>query len=305
MQTLLQDLRFAFRQILRNPGFSLTAVLSLTLGIGATVAVYSILYDAVLHPWPYAGIERICDVWTTDNAGHDRTWRLTGPQIHQLRQTHAVEDIAAFDFSSQTVTGSDLPDDVNALMMTGSAFQFLGLSPLLGRYIVPSDVPDGQDPQPVAVLSYKFWQRHYRGDPAVVGKTIQLTHKPYAILGVMPPRFTWMDGDVYLPLKLESDQAHQYATKIKLKPGISMAAAADEFRPLYQEFDRQTPNIFPKQFKISVRGVAETYTRDLKKTMVLLFAPSRCCSSLVAAMSRFSSWRGARRDSTSLPSARP
>jgi putative ABC transport system permease protein len=190
-------------------------------------------------------------------------------------------------------------------MMTGSAFQFLGLSPLLGRYIVPSDAPDGQDPQPVTVLSYKFWQRHYRGDPAVVGKTIQLTHKTYAILGVMPPRFTWMDGDVYLPLKLESDQTHRYGTKIKLKPGISMAAAEGEFRPLYQEFDRQTPNIFPKQFKISVRGLAETYTRDLKKTMVLLLGPSRCCSSLVAAMSRFCSWRGARRDSTSLPSARP
>ena len=72
MQILLQDLRFAFRQIVRNPGFSLTSILSLTLGIGATVAVYSILYDAVLHPWPYAGIERICDVWITDNAGRDR-----------------------------------------------------------------------------------------------------------------------------------------------------------------------------------------------------------------------------------------
>ncbi|HZD47371.1 MAG TPA: ABC transporter permease, partial [Silvibacterium sp.] len=271
MQILLQDLRFAFRQILRNPTFSLTAVLSLTLGIGATVAVYSILYDAVLHPWPYAGIDRICDVWITDNAGHDRVWGLTGPQIRQLRQAHAVEDIAVFSFTSETVTGGDVPDDVNAIRVTGSDFQFLGLPPLLGRYIVPSDAPDGQDPQPMAVLSYKFWQRHYRGDPAVVGKTIQLTHKTYTILGVMPTRFTWGGGDVYLAMKLESDQTHRYEAKIKLRPGISMAAAEGEFRPLYQEFDRQTPNVFPKQFKISVRRLAETYTRDLKKTMYLLF----------------------------------
>jgi predicted permease len=271
MPILLQDLRFAVRQIFRNPGFFLTAVLSLTLGIGATVAVYSILYDAVLHPWPYAGIDRICDVWMTDNAGREDVWGLTGPQIRQLRQTHAVEDIAGFSFTSQTITGGDVPEDVNAIEMTGDAFQFLGLTPLSGRYIVPSDAPEGQDPQPEAVLSYKFWQRHYRGDPAVVGKTIQLTHKTYAILGVMPPRFTWMDGDVYLPLKLESDQTHRYVTKIKLKPGISTAAAEGEFRPLYQEFDRQTPNYFPKQFKISVRGLAETYTRDLKNTMFLLF----------------------------------
>jgi predicted permease len=271
MQILLQDLRFALRQIVRNPGFSLTSILSLTLGIGATVAVYSILYDAVLHPWPYAGIERICDVWITDNAGHEGPWGLTGPQIRQLRQTHAVEDVVASNYTNQTVTGSDVPDGVTVIEMTGSHFQFLGLSPLLGRYFDLADAPDGKDPQPIAVLSYKFWQRHYRGDPSVVGKTIQLDHKSYTIIGVMPVRFTWRDGEVYIPLNMGSDQLHQYSPQIKLKPGITMAAAADEFRPLYQQFDKQTPNIFPKQYKISVRGLADTYTRDLKKTMYLLF----------------------------------
>ena len=126
MQVVLQDLRFAFRQIIRNPAFSLTAILSLTLGIGATVAVYSILYDAVLHPWPYAGIERICDVWLSDNAGHEGTWNLTGPQIRQLRQTHAVEDVVVSNYTNQTVTGSDVPDDVVVDEMSGSHFQFLG-----------------------------------------------------------------------------------------------------------------------------------------------------------------------------------
>jgi len=271
MQTLLQDLRFALRQLVRNPGFSITSILSLTLGIGATVAVYSILYDAVLNPWPYAGIERICDVWLTDNSGREGTWGLTGPQIRQLRQTHAVEDVVASNYTSQTVTGSDVPDGATVVEMTGSHFQFLGLSPLLGRYFIPADAPDGKDPQPVAVLGYKFWQRHYHGDPSVVGRTIQLNHKSYTILGVMPVRFTWRDGEVYTPLKMASDQLHRYSPEIKLKPGVTMAAAAAEFRPLYQQFDHQTPNIFPKQYKISVRSLADTYTRDLKKTMYLLF----------------------------------
>ena len=136
---------------------------------------------------------------------------------------------------------------------------------------MPADAPDGQDPQPVAVLSYKFWQRHYRGDPTIVGKTIQLNHKTYAILGVMPVRFTWRDGDVYVPLKMESDQTHRYSPEFKVRPGVTFDAAADEFLPLFQQFDKQTPNLFPKQFKISVRGLADTYTRDLKKTMYLLF----------------------------------
>src|SRR5579862_9575350 len=225
MQILLQDLRFALRQIFRNPGFSFTAILSLTLGIGATVAVYSILYDAVLHPWPYAGIERIVDVWITDNNGRGGTWGLTGAQIRELRQTHSVEDVVASDYSEQTVTGSDVPDNVVVDAMTGTHFQFLGMTPILGRYIMPSDAPDGQDPQPVAVLGYKFWQRHYRGDPAVLGRTIQLDHKTYSIIGVMPLRFTWRDGDVYIPLKLASDQVHRYGMQIKVKQGISFDTA--------------------------------------------------------------------------------
>lgn len=242
MQVLLQDLRFAFRQIFRNPGFSLTAVLSLTLGIGATVAVYSILYDAVLHPWPYAGMDRICEIWITSPAGREGTWGLTGPQIRQVRQTRAVEDVVGVDGWNLTVTGNDVPDDVQAVMLTGTGFQFLGMPALLGRYLLPADAPDGYDPQPVAVLSYKFWQRHYRGDPAVVGKTIQLTNKSYVILGVMPPRFTWRDGDVYLPLNMASDHAHGYEALLKLKPGVSASSAEAEFRPLYQEFDRERPN---------------------------------------------------------------
>ncbi len=272
MRILLQDLRYALRQIVRNPGFSLTAVLSLTLGIGATVAVYSILYDAVLHPWPYAGMDRICQVWQIDSAGREGMWGLTGPQIRQLRQAHAVEDVVGVDGWNLTVTGSDVPDDVQAVMLTGTGFQFLGMPALLGRYFVPADAPDGQDPQPVAVLSYKFWQRHYHGDPAIVGRTIQLTHKSYTVIGVMPPRFTWMDGEVYLPLKMASDQTQGYGFMFKLKPGVTTVQAESELAPLYQEFDHERPNWFPRKFKISVRRLATSYVRELGKTMYLLLA---------------------------------
>lgn len=271
MQTLLQDLRFALRQIVRNPGFSLTAVLSLTLGIGATVAVYSVLYDAVLHPWPYAGMDRMCQIWLTDKAGHEGTWGLTGPQIRQIGQTQAAESVVGIDGWNLTVTGGDVPEDVSAVMLTGNAFQFFGLPALLGRSFSPSDAPDGKDPQPVAVLSYKFWQRHYRGDPAIVGKTIQLTHKTYVVLGVMGQRFTWGDADIYLPLNMASDQSHEYGLLMKLKPGVSTASADGEFQPLYTQFDREKPNYFPKNFRVSVRGLAESYVRDLRKTMYLLF----------------------------------
>jgi len=271
MHILLQDLRFAFRQILRNLGFSLTAVLSLALGIGATVAVYSILYDAVLHPWPYAGMERMCQVWLPNQGGQEQVWGLAGPYIRQLRRTQAAEDVIGVDHSPLIVTGSDVPEDVRAVMFTGTGFQFFGMPAMLGRYFGPADAPDGQDPQPVAVLSYQFWLRYYRSDPSVVGKIIQLKHKSYTILGVMPPRFVWQNGDVYLPLNLVSDPRSGYDFILKLKPGVSTAAAETEFQTLYQQFNHETPNVFPKQFKISVRRVVDTDAGSLGKTIYLLF----------------------------------
>ena len=271
MQTLLQDLRFAGRQIVRSPGFAVTAILSLTLGIGATVAVYSILYDAVLHPWPYAGISRMVQIWISDSAGHEGFWSLTGPEIRQLRKTHAVQSIVGLDTESLMVTGSDIPDNVSAVYLTGNGFQFLGMPALLGRYFLPSDAPDGQDPRPVVVLGWKFWQRHYGGNPDIVGKTVQLSHKDYEVIGVMPPRFTWMDGDVYLPLKMQSGQAPRYGTILKLKPEVSLTAADAEIGALYRQFDKEQPNFFPKNFRVSVRLLAYTYTHRLKGTMFLLF----------------------------------
>ena len=142
---------------------------------------------------------------------------------------------------------------------------------MLGRNFLPSDAPDGQEPQPVVVLSHKFWQRHFNGDPSVVGKPIQLVHKTYTILGVLPPRFTWADGDVYLPLNLSTAQTITYGTFIKLKPGITPAAAAAELVPLFQQFAKQTPNHFPKQYKLEVRNISYFYRNQLGETLALLF----------------------------------
>src|ERR1700691_5457849 len=205
MHTFLQDLRYAFRQFGNHSGFALTAILSLALGIGATVSVFSIVYAVLMNPWPYAGADRIGTISLLDKAGTEDDWSgLTGPQIRQLRQAHSLEDVVGIYGWSLTVTGRDVPEDVQAIYMTGTGLQFLGVPAMLGRNFLPSDAPDGQEPQSVLVLSNKFWRRHFNGDPSVVGKSIQLLRKTYSILGVLPQRFTWMDGDVYLPLKVPS-----------------------------------------------------------------------------------------------------
>jgi putative ABC transport system permease protein len=160
---------------------------------------------------------------------------------------------------------------MRGIYLTGSALQFLGLPAMLGRNFLPSDAPDGQEPQPVVLLSHKFWQRHFNGDPSVVGKPIQMVHKTYTILGVLPPRFTFLDGDAYLPLNPSTSQTITYGTFIKLKPGITRAAAAAELEPLFQQFAKQTPNHFPKQYKLEVRTLSYYYMHELGGTLALLF----------------------------------
>lgn len=271
MGKLRQDLRFALRQIVKSPGFSLTAILSLALGIGATVSVFSVIYDAVIDAWPYAGFDRVCQINAVTKGGDEGPPGLTGPEIRQLRQERIVEDVVALQGWNLIITGSDVPEDVRGVYFSGNGFQFFGVPAMLGRYFLPSDAPDNQDPQQVAVLSYNFWRRHFNADPKIVGKNIQLVHKDYTVLGVLPPRFTWMDGDVYLPLKMSGSPTVFYGTEVKLKPGVSTAAAEAEFTPFFQEIDRNNPNRLPPHFRLKVRKSGAYYVQDLRGTLYLLF----------------------------------
>jgi putative ABC transport system permease protein len=271
MQTFVQDLRYGLRQLQKSPGFTSTAILSLALGIGATTAVFSVVYAVLLDPYPYANSDRMVHLVAKNKAGEDRWFGLTGPQYQQYRKAQAVESAVAEDGWNLTTTGSDLPEDVNAVYFTGNGFNHFGVPALVGRGLIPADAPEGQDPQPVVVLGYKFWQRHYNGDPDVVGKAIQLVHKNYTIVGVAQPRFTWGDGDVYLPLKLTADPARSYQIDTKLKPGVSHEAADAEFQSLMEQFAKETPSHFPSDsFRVKVQGLNERFVKELGNTLILL-----------------------------------
>jgi hypothetical protein len=148
MQAVIQDLRFAARQLIKSPAFALTAILSLALGIGATTAVFSVIYAALLNPFPYKDADRIVrfGVWGTHGDGHI-IW-LNGPQIRLLRLSPAVEDTIVMDDWSLPLTGGEYPEDIETIFISVNGFEFLGEPVLLGRGIQPSDAVEGQDPQP-------------------------------------------------------------------------------------------------------------------------------------------------------------
>jgi predicted permease len=271
MSTFPQDLRYALRQLCKNPGVSLTAILSLALGIGATVSVFSIIYSVLLNPWPYQGADRIANIALLDKSGNGQNYGLNGPQNRELAKARSLEYVVPFNGWDLTVTGSDIPENVRALYFTGNVFQMLGVPAMLGRYFLPADDPDGQDPQPVIVLNYKFWKRHYNGDHSIVGKTIQLVHKTYTVIGVMPAHFGFLGADVYLPLKLSGSANEQYGTFVKLKPRVRPDAAAAEIEPYFRDFAKQSPDHFPKTYKLRIDNLSYSVLHSISKTLYLLF----------------------------------
>jgi len=272
LRDVADDARYGMRMLLKNPGFAIVAILSLALGIGATTAVFSVVYGVLVNPYPYANSDRMVHVTVHDNNGNRRFVFLNGPQLQQLRQARSVESAAGMEGWNLTTTEGDLPEDVQGVYLTSNAFIHFGVPTLLGRGLLPSDAPEGQDPENVAVLGYQFWQRHYNGDPGIVGKNIRLVRKSYTIVGVVRPRFTWGDGEVYLPLKLTADPARTLFVMTRLKPGVPRAAANAEIQSLLEQFAKQTPTHFPEHFRVTLEGLNDQFVDRIGGTLILLLS---------------------------------
>ena len=272
LRDVADDARYGMRMLLKNPGFAIVAILSLALGIGATTAVFSVVYGVLVNPYPYANSDRMVHVTVHDNNGNRRFVFLNGPQLQQLRQARSVESAAGMEGWNLTTTEGDLPEDVQGVYLTSNAFIHFGVPTLLGRGLLPSDAPEGQDPENVAVLGYQFWQRHYNGDPGIVGKNIRLVRKSYTIVGVVRPRFTWGDGEVYLPLKLTADPARTLFVMTRLKPGVPRAAANAEMQSLLEQFAKQTPTHFPEHFRVTLEGLNDQFVDRIGGTLILLLS---------------------------------
>jgi predicted permease len=267
---LFSDLRFAARQLLKRPGTTLTALLSLALGIGATTAVFSVIYAALINPYPYPNADRIVRLMLFNKAGRRQGVEFTGAQVQQLRQVRSIDSILALDFHSMIMTGGDVPENVAATGLISNSFDDLGLPAMIGRGIARSDAANEQEPQPVVVLSYKFWQKRFLSDPSVVGKKLQLDHRNYDIIGVAAPRFTWYSADVWIPMKLSPDPGQSCVVNVRLRPGVTPETANAELQPLVEQFARELPQRYPDSFKVHVEGLNDWVIRGISGTLYLL-----------------------------------
>jgi putative ABC transport system permease protein len=246
---LVQDLGYAFRQLRRAPGFTSVSLLSLMLGIGASVALFSVVYGVLIAPYPYA---KPNEIWADAVVGpHDRVrgWHMyTRREFEEIEKLPAIADAMATDVKPVLLTGKDTDtESLTGVMLTGGAFNFIGVPPLLGRTIQPYDINAGGEPAPVVVLSYGFWKRVFDGDPHALGRKLILNGVPHTVIGVMPPRFGWWTQDSFwLPMPMDLTDQGGISVIMRLRPGISKDVAAQQLNQLNMRLAQLNPQNYPK-----------------------------------------------------------
>jgi predicted permease len=269
---LLQDVGFGLRQLRKSPGFAAVVIGSLALGIGASVAVFSVVRAVLLDPYPYKDADRMVHVELRQkNSERNQLLYVTSAQFHDLQKLASVDDVFLMDDRTQALTGDALPVSVSAGYYSSNLFTYMGVPPLLGREFTPSDAPGG-NASPVAVLSYLFWKKQYGGRLDIVGRTIELDHTPYTVIGVASPRFTWGDSDVYMPGNFKADPHYYMNAFLKLKPGVSFAQAAAELQPLVDNYAKQDPTNFAQNAKVTIKTLNEEVMRGFEAPLLMLFA---------------------------------
>lgn len=248
MHTLPQDLRYALRQVRKNPLFTLVVVTTLGLGIGASTAIFSVVHTVLLAPLPYRDVDRLMMVWGSNPSKGDREFPITGGDFTDWKQKNDVfEDIAPSYDDEKTFTGAGEPKLVIGYTVSPNYFRILDVAPKIGRTFTDEEAMSGAK---VAVLSDKIWRTTFHADPQIVGKSITLDSTPYAVVGVMPPAFNFPSlTELWMPLSIspaasgDYDPSHRYIRALgRLKPGVSVEQAQVRMNALERQIASQHPD---------------------------------------------------------------
>ncbi len=287
MSIFLKDMRHALRALVAAPAFTVAAVLSLAIGIGANTAIFSIVDGLLLHPLPYADADRLVILWNrSPGLNITEDWFSTAQYFDVKTGTHAFEQVAIAIGGNYNLTGSGDPERVGTIRVSSSLLPMLGQKAALGRLFVPDDDQPGRTP--TALLSDGTWARRFGSDPAIVGKKIILNGVTYQIVGVMPRSFSLprevmptVDGaeqaEILLPLPLPNNAAQyrdheDYNILGKLKPGVSAQQAQAEMDTLTARLRQQFPEVYPPN-----GGLTFGSCRFLSKWWAMCGVPCSSC----------------------------
>src|SRR2546425_55142 len=238
----MNDVRFAFRQLLKHPGFTAVAVLTLALGIGANLALFTILDDQFLRPRPVLRPDELWSIVPADASGEPRFFNFSRPYYDAIRQYGRVfKDLISINGLTEKLRTPDGWEEIFGHMVTANYFDFVEVHPIVGRGFVPEDDKPGS--ALVTVVSYRFWKERLEGNPALAGKTLNLDGNVFEIVGVAPPGFIGMGShqpDLLVTYCAEELFFASPSLNVfgRLRDGISPAAAAGSLAPLMQETTR-------------------------------------------------------------------
>ena len=249
MRTLLQDIRYGIRMMLKKPGFTAVIVLTLALGIGANTAIFSVVQAVLLNPLPLPEADRLVTFWISAPAKKMKEANLTPALFALLRERNrTVDNLAAYEVGTATLTGRGEPEQLNAAAVTADYFRALGLAASYGRTFLPGEDAPGKNN--VAILSHELWQRRFNGSD-VIGQSVNLDHVSTVIVGIMPPATDFPNQaeqsgfpkhiDLWVSLAIDRDNLSyfNYLAVGRLKPGVRMEDAQREMQALWEDFVRQ------------------------------------------------------------------
>src|SRR5499426_3540185 len=271
IETLIQDLRYGARTLLKQPGFTLMAVLTLALGIGSATTIFSAVWNILLNPFPYPDAHRMVAIriQDTSSSGGGR-----GPGTLEFldyqEQNHVFEDIMGATGDNVLYNSGDGMEQFSGCYVTPNTFSFLGVPAQLGRVITPDDARPGAPP--VFVMAHKLWVKRFNQDPSILGKTFTLNGTPTTLVGIMPKRFTFYFPDLWIVRTMERANRDGWYCLAKLKPGVTIQQAEADIEVIARRRAQVYPDDYPKDFSIQISSMVDDLIRQFRKTLYTIAA---------------------------------
>jgi predicted permease len=285
LQALLQDARLALRGLIKRPGFTLLAILTLALGIGVNTALFTVIHGVLFRPLPFPHPEQLVSIWEREVGEGKGDNVVAGGQFADWQQqstSFTQMSVVGGDTANLSGDGGALPEAVRTRTCSYTLFPLLGVQPIYGRNFSEQDDRDGASA--TAILSSPLWKRRYGSDPAVVGKKILLDSKPYIVIGVLPSWFDYPDTRVQLWLPVNHEVApddmhsrgnHRFSVTARLKSGVSIAQANNDLDTIQQRIHERFPDTIAGRHA-RVVSLSENLVHDVRTSLYVLMGAVAC-----------------------------
>src|SRR5499426_270762 len=286
MQTLIQDLRFGARMLLKQPGFTLIAVITLALGIGANMTIFSVVNAVLLRPLPYQNPEQLALIWGKLPGHVSGNVGASAPEFADYRDQNLVfSSVAAYTSSSFNLSGVGEPERIVGTLVSASFFPLLDVRPALGRAFLNEEDRPGHDR--VVILSHGLWRRRFAGDPAVIGRSVTLDGQSHTVIGVAPAGFRFPDDEteIWKPIAFTAEQlsenergSHYLSVIARMKPGVTIAQAQADMAALARRMQQQHPMYYEADsgWGTTVVSLREETVGDARLALLSLFGAVGC-----------------------------